>query len=48
MFIKYLRFRYYDCTGASVDSILGAIISINSIDEKWYKPFNDMIHTYIR
>lgn len=37
-----------DCTGASVGSILGAIISINSIDEKWYKPFNDTIHTYIR
>ena len=37
-----------DCTGASVGSILGAIISIKNIDEKWYKNFNNTIHTYIR
>ena len=37
-----------DCTGASVGSIIGAILTANSIDKKWYKPFNDEIHTYIR
>lgn len=37
-----------DCTGASVGSIIGAILTVNSIDKKWYKPFNNEIHTYIR
>ena len=37
-----------DCTGASVGSIIGAILTANSIDKKWYKPFNNEIHTYIR
>ena len=37
-----------DCTGASVGSIIGAILTHNGIDEKWYKPFNNEIHTYIR
>jgi len=37
-----------DCTGASVGSILGANISIENIDKKWYECFNDEIHTYIR
>ena len=37
-----------DCTGASVGSIFGACYGINSIDEKWYKNFNNEIHTYIR
>ena len=37
-----------DCNGASLGSILGAILKIDKIHEKWYKNFNDCIHTYIR
>lgn len=37
-----------DCTGASVGSIMGAFLSIDGINKKWYQCFNDNIHTYIR
>ncbi len=37
-----------DCTGASVGSILGALLTIDQIDKKWYEPFHNEIHTYIR
>ena len=37
-----------DCTGASVGSILGALLTIEKIDKKWYEPFHNEIHTYIR
>ena len=37
-----------DCTGASVGSMLGAYLTIDKIDPRWYKCFNDEVHTYIR
>ena len=37
-----------DCTGATVGSLFGACYSIDKISEKWYKNFNNVIHTYIR
>ena len=37
-----------DCNGASLGSILGAILTNRGIDSKWYKNFNDTIHTYIK
>lgn len=37
-----------DCNGASLGSILGAILKIDNIPSKWYKNFNDCLHTYIK
>lgn len=37
-----------DCNGASLGSILGSILTIDKIPSKWYKDFNDCLHTYIR
>ncbi len=36
-----------DCTAATVGSVLGAYFGINSIDEKWYKPWNNTILSYL-
>lgn len=36
-----------DCNGATVGSILGMRNAINSIDDVWTKPINDIIHTSI-
>ena len=36
-----------DCNAATVGSILGAIIGLSGIDEKWYKPFNGQLSSYI-
>ena len=37
-----------DCTTATAGSILGAVIGIENIDEKWYKPFNNIIDSYLK
>ncbi len=37
-----------DCTAATVGSIAGALASIDNIDDKWYKNFNDTIHSYLK
>lgn len=37
-----------DCNGASIGSILGAILKIDNIPLKWYEKFNDCVHTYIK
>ena len=37
-----------DCNGASLGSILGAILKDEGIALKWYKNFNDTVHTYIK
>ncbi len=36
-----------DCNGATVGSVLGLANGIESIDEYWYKPINDTLHTTI-
>ena len=36
-----------DCNGATVGSVLGMANGIDSIDEYWYAPFNDKIHTTV-
>lgn len=36
-----------DCNGATVGSILGMANGIDCIDEKWTKPFNDTLKTFI-
>lgn len=36
-----------DCNAATAGSILGAIIGLSGIDEKWYKPFNGQLSSYI-
>lgn len=37
-----------DCNGASLGSIIGAILKIDNIPSKWYENFNDCLHTYIK
>ncbi len=37
-----------DCTAATVGSIIGAITGTAGIEEKWYKPFNSTVKTYIK
>jgi len=37
-----------DCTGATVGSIVGANVTIDNIEEKWYKNFGDNVCTYIK
>ena len=36
-----------DCTGATVGSIFGAAYGIKAIPEYWYKPFNNIVLTYM-
>ena len=36
-----------DCTGASIGSMFGAYYGLSSIEDKWYKCFNNTVHTYI-
>ncbi len=37
-----------DCTAATVGSIVGAQVGFAGIEEKWYKPFNGRVKTYIK
>lgn len=37
-----------DCTAATVGSIIGAIEGFDKIEDKWYKPFNNTVKTYIK
>ncbi len=37
-----------DCTAATVGSIAGAIAGSAGVEEKWYKPFNNTVKTYIK
>jgi len=36
-----------DCTAATVGSVLGAYHGIDDLNEKWYKPWNDRILSYL-
>lgn len=36
-----------DCTGATVGSIVGAVVGKNGIPEYWYKNFNDTVRSYL-
>lgn len=36
-----------DCTAASIGSLYGANLGINKIDAKWYRCFNNIVHTFI-
>lgn len=36
-----------DCNAATVGSVMGAYLGINGIDDKWYKPFNNRVKTYL-
>jgi len=36
-----------DCTAATAGSIFGAVKGLSGIPEKWYKPFNNKVLTYI-
>lgn len=37
-----------DCNGASIGSIYGAYLGIDKINPKWYKNFNNSVHTYLK
>lgn len=37
-----------DCNAATAGSIVGAHVGINGIDERWYRPFGDIVRTYLR
>lgn len=37
-----------DCNAATVGSILGAHLGIEGIEKRWYAPFNDTVHTYLK
>jgi len=36
-----------DCTGATVGSIIGAVVGAKAIPQHWTKPFNNKVRTYI-
>lgn len=36
-----------DCTGASIGSMFGAYYGLSNIEDKWYKCFNNTVHTYL-
>lgn len=36
-----------DCTAATVGSIIGAIVGKAGVPERWYKPFNNLVRTYM-
>ena len=36
-----------DCTAATAGSIVGAVIGRNRLPEHWYRPFGDLVHTYL-
>ena len=36
-----------DCTAATAGSIVGAIVGKSGIPERWYKNFNDVVHSYL-
>jgi len=37
-----------DCTAATAGSVLGAYLGLDAIDEKWYKPWNNRILSYLK
>ena len=37
-----------DCNAATVGSIVGASVGIDGIPERWYKPFNNNVRTYLK
>ncbi len=37
-----------DCTSATVGSVLGAYLGIENISDKWYKPWNNRILSYLK
>lgn len=37
-----------DCTAASIGSMFGAYYTIQGIEDKWYKCFNNKVHTYLK
>lgn len=36
-----------DCTAATAGSIVGAVVGIDGVPEKWYKNFNNKVHSYL-
>jgi ADP-ribosylglycohydrolase len=36
-----------DCNGATVGSILGVILGAEALPEKWVKPLNDLVESYV-
>jgi hypothetical protein len=36
-----------DCNGATAGSIVGVVVGADGIDEKWYRGFDDTVHSYI-
>jgi ADP-ribosylglycohydrolase len=36
-----------DCTAATVGSVLGAYLGISKLHQKWYKPWNDKVLSYL-
>ncbi len=36
-----------DCTGATIGSMFGAYYGLSNIEDKWYKCFNNTVHTYL-
>ena len=36
-----------DCTAATAGSILGAVVGIENIPERWWKPFRNKVRTYL-
>ena len=36
-----------DCTGASIGSMFGAYYGLTDIEERWYRRFNNTVHTYL-
>ncbi len=37
-----------DCNAATVGSIVGAYLGTDGIDKRWYEPFDDKVHTYLK
>jgi ADP-ribosylglycohydrolase len=36
-----------DCNGATVGSILGVILGAEALPERWVKPLNDLVESYV-
>jgi ADP-ribosylglycohydrolase len=36
-----------DCNGATVGSILGVVLGAKNLPEKWVKPLNDTVESYV-
>ena len=37
-----------DCTAATAGSIVGAVVGKAGIEEKWYRPFGNTMHSYLK